>query len=293
MLILSILLGSCRSSAESDKPSAELGHEPLLRPVVPPLPEGPVNGENRCLVSFQWSVGEIDERFMIDREDVIRLMEEAIQLWSGALDEFETSYDEHRGIRLRFVYDERQELTDNERQFQERVRARRAEIDALEQEYDQLVEQFEQRSEQFRRQATEIEQRIEALNRWIRERNEAGGLMEDNVSRLETEKEEIEQLQQEEHSNQQALNAFAEEIDGFRERLNRAIDENNQMIEFYNREYAGENHFTSGRYEHVAGKKNNHHLPLRRRSGSQARSGSRTGPRSWAEPCTESCLHHA
>ncbi|MEX2585255.1 MAG: matrixin family metalloprotease [Balneolaceae bacterium] len=213
LLALPILLGSCSSSAESDKPSAELDQEPLLRPVVPPLPEDSMNEENRCQISFQQSVGEIEERFMISRKDVIRLVEEAIQLWSIALDEFEARYDEHRGIRLRFVYDERQELTDNERQFQERVRARRAEIDALEQEYGQLVEQFEQRSEQFRRQTAEIEQRIEELNSWIREGNEAGGLVEDDVSLLEAEKEEIEQLQQQERSNQQALNYFASEMD--------------------------------------------------------------------------------
>lgn len=192
---------------------------------------------------------------MIEREDVKRVMEEAIQLWEGALDEFEAQYDEHRGIRLQFVYDKRQEMTDNERQFQERVRARRIEIETLEKEYDRLVVQFEQRTEQFRQQSKEIEHRIESLNNWIREKNEAGGLKEEDVLRLETEKEAIEQLQRDEQMEQEALKGFAGEIDELRGQLNRAIEENNQMINFYNREYAGENEFTSGRYEHAAGNK--------------------------------------
>lgn len=210
-------------------------------------------GENRCRVSFQWTIGEIDDRFRITRDDVKRIMEEAIQLWEGALDEFETQYDEHRGIRLKFVYDERQELSNNERQFQERVHASRVEVETLETEYEQLVVQFEQRSEEFRRLSEEIERRVESLNSWIREKNDAGGLREDDVSRLETEKGVIDQLQRNEHSMQQDLNAFGGKIDELRERLNRTIDENNQMIEFYNREYAKENQFTSGRYEHAAG----------------------------------------
>lgn len=204
-----------------------------------------------CENPLTYRLGDIDTRFGISEEEVKQAMNEASELWSGALDRPLAVFDEEGDVTINLTYDGRQEMVDGELRFRGRIQSEQTLTDQLQNEYEQKKSQFDQRSERYVDLASKTRKELNELNQWVQGKNESGGIMEDELQDFERRKAEVERMQDEVLQERKALDRQANEINRLSDRLNKRIDDKNKLIDQYNEEYAGESRFAKATYQRV------------------------------------------
>lgn len=209
-----------------------------------------------CSQPFSYAIGEIDSRFAISAEELEEAVEAAVHAWNnGTGVTLLTKQDvESQGsdILIRLVYDGRQERTDSELRFREKIRTRQISLDQQQARHDNKRDRFEEGSLEYRNLAKRTTERLDELNAWVVEKNEEGGFKESDLGRFERRKEEIERGQKRVREERQVLDRLAREINREMDELNERYDEHNQLIKQYNEEFAGDLRFTKATYQNAA-----------------------------------------
>ncbi|MEX0662801.1 MAG: matrixin family metalloprotease [Balneolaceae bacterium] len=204
-----------------------------------------------CENPLTYRFGEIDTRFGITEEEVKQAMNSASTLWANAMDRPLAVFDEEGDVIINLVYDNRQEMVDGELRFRGRIQSEQTLTDQLQDEYDRKKREFDQQSEKYVELARRTTAKLNELNRWVREKNESGGIREDELENFEQQKTEVEQMQTEVLRGRESLDRQANEINRLSDRLNRRIDDKNKLIDEYNEEFAGENRFAKATFQRV------------------------------------------
>ncbi|NBC66668.1 MAG: matrixin family metalloprotease [Bacteroidetes bacterium] len=202
-----------------------------------------------CSEPITFHAGDIDERFSISKEEVIRLMEEVALLWSDAAGTTVIEYDEDGEIALNLVYAEEQQLTDREKQFRDRLEHEEFSINALENEYTRMNKEYEQEVEKYDEDSRELQESIDHLNVWVRQINDQGGFNEEDLNRFERRKAEIDQVKMDLERTERALKRKAAELNDKITFLNKKVEAKNRLVDEYNRQFTGTRKFTQGAYE--------------------------------------------
>lgn len=201
-----------------------------------------------CAVPISYALGTLDEQFGLSQEDALAILGEAEAVWEGPLETELFRYDPDSRFVVNFIYDERQQFSEAEFGFRQRlgtveqvndsVRAQYAELTS---EYDELKENFNERSEAY-------ERRLASYNNEVRQYNEMGGAPPDELERLERESEALE-------TERRGINAFARELNSLVEQINRIGEQGNLLVEQYNRgvgeyneTFGQSRQFTQGEY---------------------------------------------
>jgi len=164
-----------------------------------------------CDVPLRWRVDEVDERFGITRqeaEDAVRL---AGMLWEDAVGSVLFTKDTEGGFPVRFVYDERQEVSG------ERLRAQ-AELDESSRAIQEARAGLEARNEEIERKRSEYDRRLRDYRQRL-ERREEGD--EEARAALERERRDLEALAEE-------VNRMVDLVNSETEELNRRIAQHNR-----------------------------------------------------------------
>jgi hypothetical protein len=142
--------------------------------------------EVACAVPLAWRVARIDREFGIDEARAVAIIQEASALWGRSGDQALFHHDPDDGFPIRFVFDERQERT------QERL-DREAELDAitalLESQNDELagrVGRFNEASSAQAARVRDFERRMSEHNELVRGWNGRGGAPEAVGNELRT-----------------------------------------------------------------------------------------------------------
>jgi len=206
-----------------------------------------------CTEPLSYTIGEIDPRFGIDRDGVKQRMETAAEVWSGAMERPMAVHKpgDDADVTVHFVYDERQELVDGELRFRERIKTEQSLLDQMQKEHKQERGEFERRSQEYVQFAERTTEKLDELNEWVKETNEAGGFMPEDVETFDERKSDVEQRQQRVLDERRALDELAAEINREQERINKKIEENNDRIDEYNEEFAGSTRFTKATFQRI------------------------------------------
>lgn len=68
--------------------------------------------KNPCDLPVSYSIGEVDARFKITKQDVIKQAQDAADRWNKQLNENVLNYDENADLKINLIYDERQAKID-------------------------------------------------------------------------------------------------------------------------------------------------------------------------------------
>ncbi|NBC03591.1 MAG: matrixin family metalloprotease [Bacteroidetes bacterium] len=202
-----------------------------------------------CSEPITFHVGDIDERFSITKEEVIRLMKDVAQVWSDAADTTIIQYDEEGEIALSLVYAEEQQLIDRERQYRDRMENEEFSITALENEYTRMNEEYEQEVQKYDEDSRELQESIDRLNEWVRQKNEQAGFNKEDLKRFERRKAEIDQVKLDLKRTERTLKRKAAELNDKIIFLNSKVEAKNRLVDEYNRQFTGTRKFTQGAYE--------------------------------------------
>jgi len=208
-----------------------------------------------CGESFNFSVKHVDSRFSISVADVAQAAGKAADLWNQAgervLIQPDTENDQESDITIQLIYDERQERTDSEHRFREQIRTEQYRLDQLQVQHEQRRAQFDEQSKQYLDLADRTTQELNALNEWVREKNENGGFTESEYELFKKKKEEVNKKQDKVLQERRRLDQFAKEINREMEILNDKLGEKNNLIERYNADFAGDMRFTKATYQRI------------------------------------------
>lgn len=205
--------------------------------------------ESACTEPLTIRAGDIDERFSITKEEVIRLMEDVAEIWSDAADTTIITYDEEGEISVNLVYAEEQQLSDRERQHRDRLGHEEFSITVLENEYKRLNREYEAEVQQYDKASRELQQRIDRLNEWVRQKNEQSGFNEEDLQQFERRKAEIDQVKLDLAKKERTLKRKASELNEKITFLNQKVEAKNRLVDEYNRQFPGVRKFTQGAYE--------------------------------------------
>src|SRR5690625_185382 len=226
-----------------------------------------------CSAAIRVALGSVDERFQLGREELVEEIREAARLWSDAIGQpvvvYGDSllfiindnrlsdaigqpvvvYDEEEGIPIHFIYEDQQELTDQERELRERIERAGDHVESLERILRTKEEAYQDAASRYEAEYGALERRIESLNQCVRKINEKGGFNEDELRQYHYRKQGVDRTAGELEARKEWLLETGEELKERVDELNRLIIDKNGLIDQYNVRFSGVHYMTQGIYE--------------------------------------------
>lgn len=202
-----------------------------------------------CPVPIEYSIGELDGRFDLSREEARLALAEAESVWEDATGKNLFSYvEEASDLTVHFVFDERQEFVEAEGQLKERLDATEHISEAIGETYATLVAQYNDLRITYADRVESYEEELARYNAQVEQYNSQGGAPEEAYQQLEAQKEALNEEQKELNAMADELNALVGEINNVGDRGNKLIDTYNAGVNVYNKTFGEAREFTQGDY---------------------------------------------
>ena len=206
-----------------------------------------------CSQPLRYTIGSIDPRFSITKPELEEAVETAVNVWNSGSETVLLAKREGDALQgdiiVQLVYDERQERTDLEIRFRERIRSQQIRLDRQQLQHEAKRESFDRQSKEYRQFASRTSDRLEDLNEWVTEKNENGGFIGADLEEFTRRKNDVEEAQESVLQKQQELDRLARSINNEMDELNEKFDAHNKLIDQYNDEFAGDLRFAKATYQ--------------------------------------------
>lgn len=204
---------------------------------------------------MSYSIGEIDTGFAITHDEVADAARGAAGLWNSGGSELLVEHtgeeDREADIVINFVYDERQERTDAELRFREKIKSEQIRLDQRQKENDQRRSRFDTETGLYLELADRTTRELNELNSWVSEKNDAGGFTKSEYEEFTERRSAVEGKQQKVMDEREKLDNMAATINREIDQLNQKFAEINTLVDRYNEEFAGDMRFTKATYQRI------------------------------------------
>lgn len=202
-----------------------------------------------CAKPLAYSLGEFDPRFGLSREDFLKAVEQAAQVWQSPVNKKLFGYAAAGALKINLLYDSRQAAADKLKKLGLNIHNDQATYEALKNKYGAL-------DKIYNRQKTELDNIIKYYEEQktnyedeIRAANNRGGANPEEYAILEQERKNLNNLAETVKPKQSALNKTADDINAAASVINRLIRELNLTVSDYNSIGAAvSGEFQEGRY---------------------------------------------
>lgn len=171
--------------------------------------------QSPCDVPKEYSIGSIDPRFNISKEQLITDIEEATTIWSDVYGKPLFIYNPKSTFAVHMKYDERQTL--NRR------------INNLNNQLEEKKNSLKPEIAEYERKSADFKNRLHQLNQEIDSWNQKGGAPPEEYKRLVDEQEKLKQ-------ESAALSAMAQSLNQSTDEYNFNVQQLNQTVDTYNEE---------------------------------------------------------
>lgn len=143
---------------------------------------------NPCSVTKTWSLGPVDPRFNLSKEDIVTYANEAAGVWNKAYDVNPLfAYKESGGdITITFVYDERQRTTVRNEHLKDSIAEEKGELTELKQTIESLRREHRDLEEDIRTRSTAYNAQLTRHNKEVSSWNQKGGAPAETYKRLQS-----------------------------------------------------------------------------------------------------------
>lgn len=201
-----------------------------------------------CKVPIAYQVGEIDERFDLTHDEARTIVSNAESLWEDATGRNLFTYDEKADVVVTFIFDERQELSEEERHLRDQLDEKKDVSEAVRGQYEELRAEYDSLRSAYETKRADYEARLAEHNAEVDRWNEEGGAPEDVYAELTETQERLSQEQGELNRIAHELNRLVREINNLSEQGNVVVETYNSIVEAYNNRFSEEREFTQGDY---------------------------------------------
>lgn len=202
-----------------------------------------------CRLPVGYSIGTFDERFGLSRAEAEGSLRGAESIWEDSLGRDDIfTFQESGGVRVNFIYDERQREAEAAEQARADLATRGEANEVLIELHRQLVAEYEGYEAEYDRRVKAYEAALSKYNADVERYNRQGGApaevykeLEDRRRNLETERGGIDALAGQ-------LNDLAERINSVGEKGNDLVGEYNERVNEFNDNFAHGHEYTQGDY---------------------------------------------
>lgn len=202
-----------------------------------------------CQKPLSYSLGELDERFGLSREEALAAIDEAAAVWEVELQKDLFVYDAESDFSINFIFDERQAESDAEAEALERLEIEKQTLNDSTVGYERVKKDLEAQQETFNLNNQNYEADLEAYNTEVARYNEDGGAPPAEYENLEKERARLERVAKRLQEDLEKINSLVEEVNTESERHNAAVMVYNQHVRDFNNAFAGGREFTQGDYQ--------------------------------------------
>lgn len=202
-----------------------------------------------CAKPLEYSLGDFDSRFGLSREDFLKTIEQAAEIWQEPVNKKLFNYDSGGALKINLIYDARQAATDklkklglnihNDKTSYEILKAKYSSFDKI---YNQQKAELDGLIKYYEEQKANYEDEVKAANK-------RGGVNPEEYAILEQEKKDLNKLADSIKQKQAEANKAAGDINAIVSVINKLIRELNLSAGSYNNigeKAAGE--FQEGQY---------------------------------------------
>lgn len=202
-----------------------------------------------CRIPHAYRIGTIDEGFGITREDARKAVAKAEAMWEELTGKDLFVYDEAADFTVNFVFDTRQQLTNEEHEFRDILEQKEGLSEAIKAEYEALAAQYGSLKERYELRLSAYEADLAAYNDEVAMWNERGGAPEETYERLNADRRALNAESRELARIARELNNLVAQINNLGEEGNRVVEDYNEDVAQYNDRFNHEYEFTQGDYQ--------------------------------------------
>lgn len=170
-----------------------------------------------CDSPIHYRIDTVDSNFNLSREAFASDISQAVQIWDGAINKNLFVYDPKGDLSINLIYDERQSLTTQISQLENKVQTDRQSLNPQVNEYQKL--------------SAEFKQKIDDLNKEIANWNSKGGAPPEIYQQLASKQRELQVEADTLNSLARSLNISAQTYNAQVSRLNQTISNYNSALE--------------------------------------------------------------
>lgn len=210
---------------------------------------GEITGFNKpCSKPIEYSIGEVDQKFGIPKDDVLKNALESEKVWEAEVQRELFKYNPQAEFKINLIFDERQQSTNESVKLEENLEKLDVAHDSTLQEYNLLKEKYSKRLEEYNKSVDEYEKRIKEYNKDVAYWNSRGGATEEEYKKLEKEKKELKTMYENLEKERKAINALASQANQTAEKQNQLANNYNSSLETYKSKFGESREFEKGVY---------------------------------------------
>ncbi|HEU0085894.1 MAG TPA: matrixin family metalloprotease [Candidatus Paceibacterota bacterium] len=187
-----------------------------------------------CRAPIKYSLGIFDEQFGISKQEFLRAVKTAEDIWEGPAGKDLFAYDPDGALRINLIYDDRQEATTKLQKLGIAVGDDKASYENLKSKYSALQKKYEAERNTLEERIEKFEIRQDAYEDEVASWNEKGGAEEADYARLNNERKYLENEVVEIKKKQSALNQTAGDINAMVIVINRLVSSLNIQVDRLN-----------------------------------------------------------
>lgn len=187
-----------------------------------------------CSKPIEYSLGEIDSRFNLSDEEIIKATAEAAAIWSQPFGRTLLSYATSGELKINFIYDERQQMTDQLKELGFIVDDDKKTYENLKSQYETLNQEYFSQKAQLERQIAAYERELKDFNAEVAKWNKRGGAPAAEYERLKQTEKDLESKRQQVNTLTAETNKLVDELNALVRKLNQLITKLNLNVNEYN-----------------------------------------------------------
>lgn len=202
-----------------------------------------------CLPPLSYSIGTVDPRFGISKEDFLFIVKQSERLWEEKLNENVFVFDPKASFTIQLVYDERQSKTQKGTRLESEIKAEKESYEKINKTLDTSSETYETLLAEYTKLSKEYEKELKEYNDAVVFWNEQGGAPEKEYEKLQKERDALEKKRNEINNLANKVNAAAKNSNAIASNLNETAKTINNKIDEHNTLFENDPEFEKGIYE--------------------------------------------
>jgi hypothetical protein len=201
-----------------------------------------------CKRVITYRLGNVDVRFGLTNEDLTKALVQAETPWENLAMRELFRYAPDGEVVLNFVYDERQERTQEEVKLDKlgaQTEQKQSDLDAT---YDSLKKEYGIKKEQYENLVGSYENRLEVYNQSVTRFNRNGDATQDDVDQLKREADNLKNEERKIEAERTRLNSLAGSLNGTASAEEKVVLQYNTQVQSFSERFSGEGVFDQGEY---------------------------------------------
>ena len=182
-----------------------------------------------CSIPLTYHLGEIDEYFSLSKTEAESVVQQATEYWQKATGRDLFKLSKHGRLTISFVFDDRQDLANQENTQRKHLDRQLAQNEKLLKEVETLQTEYRKNLAAHQKRVDNYKKQIDDYNRQVRRYNDQGGAPSAVFVALEKQRRDL-------RSEAASLDRLATSLNKMAIKINELSDKGNKLIADYNRQ---------------------------------------------------------